>query len=124
MKGTILPRPSVRDPKSGAKRPVKGSTWTYVFSVSTATGRRQVTKGGYRTKAEAEAALAEALTEHGQGGPAQVEPSKMALATYLEHEWLPTLHGLKASTRKGYEDLVRAYVVPQDRKSTRLNSSH
>lgn len=113
MKGTVYPRPSVKDPKTGAKRPVKGSTWTYAFSVPTAEGRRQITKGGHRTKADAEAALSEALTEYGQGGPAaKAEPSKMALTTYLRTEWLPTLHGLKATTRNGYRDLVEAYLVP------------
>lgn len=111
MKGTVYPRPSVKD-GTGAKRPVKGSTWTYAFSVTTGAGRRQITKGGFRTKRDAEAALAEALTEHGQGGPAKVEPSKMALATYLRSEWLPTLHGLKPKTRSSYAELVDAYVVP------------
>lgn len=113
MKGTVWPRPYAKDPETGALRPVKGSKWYYAFSVPKAGGgRRQISKGGHRTRAEAEAALAEALTEHGQGGPAKAEPSKMALSTYLEHEWLPTLHGLKPSTRKGYADLVKAYIVP------------
>ncbi len=111
MKGTVYPRPSVKD-ETGAKRPVKGSTWTYAFSVTTGTGRRQVTKGGFRTKRDAEGALAEALAEHGQGGPAKVEPSKMSLTAYLRNEWLPTLHGLKPKTRSSYTELVDAYLVP------------
>lgn len=30
MKGTVFPRPHIVDPKTGAKRPVKGSTWMSV----------------------------------------------------------------------------------------------
>lgn len=113
MKGSIWPRPFTKDPTTGARRPVKGSTWTYQFEVPKAGGgRRFITKGGHTTKREAEAALAAALADHGQGGLAKVEPSKMALSTYLGDEWLPTLHGLKPSTRKGYSDLVDAYIVP------------
>ncbi len=113
MKGTVYPRPHVVDPKSGAKRPLKNSTWTYAFSVAKAGGgRRQITKGGHRTKGDAERALSEALVEYGQGPTTRVEPSKMPLTTYLKSEWLPTLHGLKPTTRNGYEDLVDAYIVP------------
>lgn len=114
MKGTIWPRPFIKDAKTGERRPIKGrSTWTFQFAVPKADGgKRNISKGGYRTKADAEHALAEALVEHGQGGLAKVEPSKMALATYLEHEWLPTLHGLKPSTRQSYSDLVASYVMP------------
>ena len=114
MKGTIWPRPYEKDPKTGARKPVKGSTWTWQFAVPKAGGgRRQLSKGGYRTKREAEAALAEALADYGQApGADRAEPSKMALSAYLRDEWLPTLHGLKPSTRKGYEDLVNAYVIP------------
>lgn len=112
MKGTVYPRPSAKD-ENGVKRPVKGSTWTYAFSVTTATGRRQITKGGFRTKRDAEDALTIELAEHGQGGAVKVEPSKMALTTYLRDEWLPTLHGLKPTTRQGYSDLAEAYVIPE-----------
>src|SRR4051812_48227268 len=113
MKGTVWPRPYEKDPQTGARRPVKGSTWTYQFAVPKGDSRRFVSKGGFRTKREAEQALADALADYGQG-PAneRVEPSKMRLAASLRDEWLPTLHALKPSTRKGYETLVEAYVVP------------
>jgi len=112
MKGTVFPRPSVKHPKTGAKRPVKGSTWTYVFSVPNGDRMRQISKGGFATRKACEAALAERLTEYGQGGEDRGEPSKMSLRSYLEGEWLPTLRELKPSTRKGYADLVAAYIAP------------
>jgi hypothetical protein len=94
MKGSVYPRPYVMvdDPNSGRKkvrRPVKkndinpatgekwgvDSTWTYQFIVVQNGKRRTITKGGYCTKKLAEAALTDALADHGKG--AHVEPSKM-----------------------------------------------
>lgn len=113
MKGTVYPRPHVKDPVTRAKRPVKGSTWTWVFSVPKAGGgRRQITKGGFATKKACEEALAEALVGYGRSSAPKPKPSQQALATYLSDEWLPALHDLKPTTRKGYSDLVNAYVTP------------
>lgn len=113
MKGSIWPRPSEKDPVTGKRKAVRGSTWTYQFEIEKAGGGRQFkSKGGFRTRKDAEAALAEALTDHTRTPGAVVEPSKMMLATYLRDEWLPTLQGLKATTRKGYRDLAEAYLIP------------
>ena len=79
-------RPSVKDPKTGARKPVRGSTWTYQFAVPKGDGRRFVTKGGFPTRKAAEAALAEALSDHGRAPTAAVEPSKLPLRTYLADE--------------------------------------
>jgi integrase len=111
MKGTIYPRPSTKDPRTGAKRPVKGSTWTYAFSVELAGKRRQITKGGFRTKASAEEALSVALVEAGQGAKARVEPSKQPLADYLR-EWLESRTHLKPSTRAGYSNAIESWIAP------------
>jgi integrase len=111
MKGTVYPRPSTKDPKSGAKRPVKGSTWTYAFSVELGGKRRQITKGGFRTKASAEEALSVALVEAGQGATVRVEPSKQPLAVYLR-EWLESRTHLKPSTRAGYSNAIESWIAP------------
>lgn len=113
MKGTIWPRPFEKDQVTGARRPVKGSTWTWQFAVPDAGrtgGRRTISKGGYRTKRDAETGLAEALA--GFDDQAHVEPSKLTLTAYVEGQWLPSLHRLKPSTVQGYRDQMAYYVLP------------
>jgi integrase len=98
MKGTIRKR---------------GETWTYQFMVADAAregGRRTLSKGGFRLRREAEAALAEALASFDD--TARVEPSKLTLADYVEREWLPSLHRLKPATVRGYQDQMDFYVLP------------
>lgn len=90
----------------------RGDTWTYQFMVPDARrtgGRRTVSKGGFRLRREAEAALAEALS--GFDDHAHVEPTKLTLGQYLSDEWLPSLRN-KPSTVQGYSDQVRFYVEP------------
>lgn len=77
-------RPSVKDPKTGARKPVRGSTWTYQFAVPKGDGRRFVTKGGFPTRKAAEAALAEALSDHGRGWVRGVDrPTVIGVAVCL-----------------------------------------
>lgn len=95
----------------------RGTTWGWSFTVpvegTTPAGaprRRTISKGGYRTRRLADTALAEALSAY-EGAP--VEPSKMTLGSYVADEWLPALvRDLKPSTVKGYDDQMRAYVLP------------
>lgn len=97
MKGTIRKR---------------GESWTYQFMVPDIRkpgGRRTVSKGGFRLRREAEAALAEALA--GFDDNAHVEPTKMTLAQYIEGQWLPSLR-LKPATVQGYRDQMSYYVLP------------
>jgi integrase len=111
MRGTVFFRESKAAAAAG--RGKKQGTWTYQFAVPKGGGgRRYVTKGGYATKRDAEAALTEALAEHGQGNAAKVEPSKMALAAFLRDEWLSSLVSVKPTTRAGYEHLVDRHIVP------------
>ncbi len=98
MKGTIRKR---------------GDTWTYQFMVADTRrpgGRRTVSKGGFRLRREAEAALAEALS--GFDDTARVEPTKMTLAQYVEGQWLPSLR-LKPATVQGYRDQMGYYLLPR-----------
>lgn len=111
MKGSVYPRPYTKDPETGKRRPMRGSTWTYSFEVTRDGKRKNVTAGGYRTKAECEAALAETLLAYGQG--THVEPSKMTLADYLRREWLPLqLAARKPSTYRGYHDICENRLIP------------
>ncbi len=72
---------------------------------------RQVLKGGFRTKKEAEKAFADLRDEVRRGE--YVAPSTVTVATYLNDEWLPAV---KASIRPAtwdnhYRAMVEGYVV-------------
>ena len=111
MKGTVFPRPSVKDPDTGARRPVRGSTWTYQFAVLRGDKRRQINKGGFATKRAAEVAMREAIGAH--AGGTHVEPSKMTVTVYLRTEWLPLQEAArKPSTYHGYEHIVERRIIP------------
>lgn len=93
----------------------RGRTWAYVVDVGRdpVTGRRkQSTKGGFRTRKEAERALAESISQLGHG--TFVEPTRQTVADYLR-DWLKTgeTRGLRESTRVGYDVVVEKYVVPK-----------
>jgi integrase len=91
----------------------RGDTWTWQFMVPDPRregGRRTVSKGGYRLRREAEAALAEALA--GFDDQAHVEPTKLTLAQYVEGQWLASLRGLKPATVRCYADQMAYYVLP------------
>lgn len=109
MKGTVFFRPSRSSKAEGKKRQ---GTWTYAFSVTKAGGKRQVTKGGFSTRRACEAALAEALVEHGRAPGQLSEPSKMLVGQFLRDEWLPTKARLKPTTRGWYAMAIESYVQP------------
>jgi integrase len=109
MKGSVFFRPSTSSKAEGKKRQ---GTWTYAFSVPKADGKRQVTKGGFSTRRACEAALAEALVEHGRAPGQLSEPSKMLVGQYLRDEWLPTKARLKPTTRGWYAMAIESYVQP------------
>jgi integrase len=76
-----------------------------------ATGkRRQVSKGGFRTKAAAIDALDDARSTHRQRG--FVEPRKLTVRAFLLDEWLPTVNR-RPSTVASYKWLVERYIVPR-----------
>ena len=106
MKGTIWPRPFVKDPQTGACRPVKGSTWTFQFTVTQNGKRQNISKGGFPTKATCQEALTQRLAEYSQG--THVEPSKRTIEDYLQNEWLPLQKvSKKPSTYAGYVAIVK-----------------
>lgn len=89
----------------------RGKTWTYAFSVEQGGKRRQISKGGYRTKKLAQEALSEALVGHQRGE--RVEPTKLTVERYLVDEWLPVASArLKASTIGGYSHIIDKRLVP------------
>ncbi|HEV2069502.1 MAG TPA: Arm DNA-binding domain-containing protein [Acidimicrobiales bacterium] len=91
----------------------RGQTWTYyVYVPSGDGGRRQVSKGGFRTRREAEAARVEVLNSLNSG--AFVRPDRVTVREFLEDEWLPSQRppALEESTHRSYTHYVRLHVVP------------
>jgi len=91
----------------------RGSTWTwYLGAVDPATGRRrQLSKGGFRTKREAQAALNEAMAALRAG--TFVEPSRLTLGAFLTEQWLPTTRAaVRPTTWATYRIYAEAQVVP------------
>ena len=63
----------------------RGSTWSYYFDLGKIDGKRKKKeKGGFRTKKEAEKALADAMSEYNRAGLA-FEPSEITLHDYLDY---------------------------------------
>lgn len=100
MRGTIYKR-------DGAQ------TWTIVYDAprDPLTGkRRQRSKGGFRTKADAQAALTEILGSMDRGN--YVEPNKQTVAEYLT-EWLDGMRArVRPSTWESYDRNVRVHIIP------------
>jgi integrase len=91
----------------------RGSTWTVVFDEPRTDGRRrQRSKGGFRTRKEAERYLREQLVS--LDVRTYVAPQKLTVANYLVEHWLPALHarGLRPSTLARYESHVRCAIAP------------
>ena len=91
----------------------RGSMWSYSFDMGTVGGKRQrKEKGGFRTKKEAEAALAKAITEY-NGAGIIFEPSTCTLSDYLDL-WMQqsvTVNG-KVNTVKGYNNNIKVHIKP------------
>src|SRR6266508_3756352 len=91
----------------------RGTTWTwYLGVVDPATGRRrQLSKGGFRTKREAQAALNEAVAALRSG--TFVEPSRLTLGAFLTEQWLPTARAaVRPTTWTTYRIYAEAQVLP------------
>src|SRR5262249_5953599 len=67
-------------------------------------------KGGFRTKRDCEAALAEALATWEDRPEVN---RKLTVANYLRREWLPLQEtARKPSTFRGYRDIVENRIIP------------
>jgi integrase len=106
-----------------------GPTWRYRIDLGPdpLTGkRRQLTKGGYRTKREAQEACTEALDNARRGQ--LVRTTRKTVGEFLE-DWITSRKlDMKPSAWRGYRDYLDAYVLPsvgttplQDLDTVRLN---
>lgn len=76
------------------------------------TGKRRLkSRGGFRTRRDAERALAEMLREINRGS--YVEPTNQTVAEFLR-EWLAAarLRGLRETTLVGYEVMIEKHLIP------------
>lgn len=91
----------------------RGKTWEYRFEAASINGKRnQISKGGFRTKAEALEAGAAALAEYNRSGLA-FSPTELSVADYLEL-WFDSYckMNLKYSTQLGYYRIIENYLKP------------
>jgi hypothetical protein len=93
----------------------RGATWACYFERprDPLTGkRRKATKGGFKTKQEAQRWLNKTLTELQEGR--FVEPSKVTLGEFLR-EWHAggKARGLRRTTLVGYEVAIEKWIIPQ-----------
>jgi integrase len=89
----------------------RGKTWT-AYYYPPGTTRRQRSKGGFRTKKEAEAYLADQLSNINRG--VLVEPTKLTFGDYLTEHWLPLMqHSLRPTTWDSYDRCIRNHVLPK-----------
>lgn len=92
----------------------RGSTWSYYFDLGKVNGKRQKKeKGGFKTKKEAEAALAKAISEYNNAG-AVFEPSEITVSDYLD-QWydLYCKPNLKYNTQVGYLRIMEGHLKPK-----------
>ncbi len=92
-----------------------GKTWRYRFDIATVAGKRkQISKSGFRTKKEAQAAGNDALYQYEHAGIAPDELNdKISYSDFLD-VWLEkdVKKHLKIDTFAGYEKKIRLYIKP------------
>lgn len=92
----------------------RGSTWQYSFEAAKVDGKRKsISKGGFRTKADALAAGTKAMNEYNESGQA-FTPSEISVADYLDY-WFDNYckMNLKYNTQLGYIQIIEKHLKPQ-----------
>ena len=92
----------------------RGATWSYYFDLGKVDGKRKKKeKGGFRTKKEAEAALAAAMNEYNNAGLV-FEPSEVTVSDYLD-QWFDMYckMNLKYNTQVGYLTIIEGHLKPK-----------
>ena len=89
----------------------RGDSWTVRWRTETADGRKQHSKGGFRTKKEAQEFLTDTMAAI-RGGVFS-EPTKVTLGEFLIQRWLPARKlSLRPSTWSSYEVAINRHVLP------------
>jgi integrase len=93
----------------------RGGTWTAYWDAYDAEtgGRKQKSRGAFRTQKAAQQHLATVITQVNDG--TYMEPSKQPFARFLVDEWLPAVGNLvRPLTHDRYGKIVKLYVVKRD----------
>lgn len=91
----------------------RGEKWEYRFEGASIGGKRkQITKGGFRTKKDALDAGTAALAEYNRSGMS-FEPTEISVADYLDY-WIDTYcrTNLKYNTQTGYIRIINNHLKP------------
>lgn len=73
--------------------------------------RQRIQQGGFRTRKEADTALASAITRLQENS--YVAPAKTTFGTFLRDEWLPAIEPtIQASTLSSYRMNINKHVIP------------
>jgi hypothetical protein len=90
-------------------------SWYFVHDLAAADGSRpRVRRGGYRTKEDAETALAKSLAKYAQRGVAaerDLASGRQTVADYLRG-WIDSKKGLKLSTKRSYRTHIENHLIP------------
>lgn len=92
----------------------RGKSWEWSFEGAKIDGKRKpISKGGYRTKAEALAAVTQAKAEYDRGGQV-FSPSTISLADYLDY-WMDNYvkKNLAHNSCIDYESKIRIHIKPR-----------
>ena len=89
----------------------RGATWTAYYYLPGSDGRQQKSKGGFKTKTEAQTFLKSVV--HSVAAGEYIEPSKLTVRDYLEERWFPIIsHTLRPTTFDSYKRQLRLHVIP------------
>lgn len=90
----------------------RGKYWEWSFEGAKINGKRNpISKSGYRTKAEAQAAGIQAKAEYDSTGRA-FTPSEISVADYLDYWYNNYVQQLSYNTRMDYERIIRIHIKP------------
>lgn len=92
----------------------RGATWSYYFDLGKIDGKRQKKeKGGFKTKKEAETALAKAINEYNNAG-AVFTPSEITVSDYLDPWYdLYCKPNLKYQSQVTYLRIIEIHLKPK-----------
>jgi integrase len=88
------------------------TSWYWVLELGHVAGqRRRDTRGGYRTRKAAEAALRKAL--NAREGGTYAKPNRVSFADFVSERWLPMIEAKRRPTTHDlYSRMMRLHVLP------------